>query len=95
MSDTTAGHWHLDRRVPIAMIVAIFMQTAGIVWWASNMDARLEQVEKEQTRRQTQESRLVALEVRLQAISENIVAMRRSLEMLTSDRVDRAYGGPR
>ena len=32
--------WHLDRRVPIAMIFAILCQTVGVVWWAATIDAR-------------------------------------------------------
>jgi hypothetical protein len=29
--------WHLDKRVPIALIATILIQTAGIVWWASGI----------------------------------------------------------
>ena len=34
--------WHLDKRVPIAMIVAIILQVAGAVYWASKMESRIE-----------------------------------------------------
>jgi selenophosphate synthetase-related protein len=34
--------WHLDRRVPIALIVALAVQTSGIVWWAANLSARVD-----------------------------------------------------
>lgn len=33
--------WHLDKRVPVAMIVAIVAQFAGFIWWAATTDARL------------------------------------------------------
>ena len=33
--------WHLDKRVPVAMIVAIVGQFAGFIWWAATTDARL------------------------------------------------------
>ena len=32
--------WHLDKRVPLALIFAILLQTVGIVWWAASIDAR-------------------------------------------------------
>lgn len=32
-----AEPWHLDRRIPIALILAIIGQTAGAVWWASTI----------------------------------------------------------
>jgi hypothetical protein len=29
--------WHLDRKVPITLIVALVAQTAGMVWWAASL----------------------------------------------------------
>lgn len=39
--------WHLDKRVPIALILTVLLQTLSIVWWASNMTARVASVERE------------------------------------------------
>ncbi len=33
--DPAEASWHFDRRIPIALIVTIALQTFGIVWWAS------------------------------------------------------------
>lgn len=33
--------WHLDRRVPIALILALLGQTAGMGWWASSIQATI------------------------------------------------------
>ena len=38
--------WHLDKRVPVAIIFAIIIQSAGGVWWASAMNERMHQVER-------------------------------------------------
>jgi len=43
MTDATPTEWHLDKRVPISFIAALAMQTAGIVWWASHLSARVDQ----------------------------------------------------
>jgi hypothetical protein len=32
--------WHLDKKVPIALIFALLLQTAGIVWWQASLAAR-------------------------------------------------------
>jgi len=32
--------WHLDKKVPLALIVAIVGQTLAAVWWAAGMAAR-------------------------------------------------------
>lgn len=39
--------WHLDKRVPIALIVTIVLQTAGLVWWAASLEGRLMRVERD------------------------------------------------
>ena len=43
--------WHLDKRVPIARIVTIIVQTVGgggaIVWWAAGMSQRVGQIERQ------------------------------------------------
>jgi hypothetical protein len=34
--------WHFDKRVPIALIVAIVVQTVGIVWWAATINSAVD-----------------------------------------------------
>lgn len=43
MTEPTATDWHLDKRVPITLIATLALQTAGIVWWASSLSARVDQ----------------------------------------------------
>ena len=33
------GSWHLDKRVPIALIVTMFVQMAAGIWWASQLNS--------------------------------------------------------
>lgn len=35
--------WHADKRVPLALIFAMAVQTAGIVWWAGTLTSRVQQ----------------------------------------------------
>lgn len=34
--------WHLDRKVPIAIIGSVVMQTSVIIWWASGVEHRIQ-----------------------------------------------------
>lgn len=43
---TEDNKWHLDKKVPIALILAIVGQTAMGVWWASNISTRVDNLEK-------------------------------------------------
>jgi len=38
--------WHLDKRIPIATIVAILGQAVALGWLASSMDGRISALEK-------------------------------------------------
>jgi nitrogen fixation-related uncharacterized protein len=40
--DPAAASWHFDKRVPIALILAIFVQTAGAIWWASSVNSYID-----------------------------------------------------
>jgi len=37
--------WHLDKRVPIALVVLIVSQTAGAIWWASAVNGSIAALE--------------------------------------------------
>lgn len=38
--------WHLDKRVPITLIVSIVLQTCALVWFLSKQDSRIANVEE-------------------------------------------------
>ena len=42
---TDAQGWHLDKKVPIAIMATGFFQTCAIVWWASGIEHRLQAAE--------------------------------------------------
>jgi Tfp pilus assembly protein PilO len=39
--------WHLDKRVNIALIIAIAVQLAGFIWYAAKQDAAMTQLRTE------------------------------------------------
>lgn len=63
MEDPAMGSdWHLDKRVPIALIVTIFLQSMAAVWWAASMQARMDGLESMMLAQASTESRLVRVE---------------------------------
>jgi hypothetical protein len=34
--------WHVGREIPIALIFALIVQTAGWIWWAATQSAKLD-----------------------------------------------------
>lgn len=37
--------WHVDRTIPLALVFMLFVQTAGALWWASNVTSRVQAAE--------------------------------------------------
>ena len=35
------GGWHLDKRVPIALIIALCVQSGGGIWWAAGINMQV------------------------------------------------------
>lgn len=91
--------WHLDKRVPVAIIFALLIQTAGAVWWASAMsssvaalreaDARLEAADVQiRIDANAHETRLRVVEQGATRMETKMEAILESLERL-STQIDR------
>ncbi len=39
------SRWHLDKRVPIALIITMLLQGIGLVWYVSKIDSRVQTLE--------------------------------------------------
>jgi hypothetical protein len=37
--------WHLDKKVPVALIATLAVQTVAIVWWAASLSQRVDALE--------------------------------------------------
>jgi len=64
--------WHLDKKVPLALIVTIIAQTMAIVWWAATASARLDQLERHVNTAAPQAERIIRLETKMDGIAEAI-----------------------
>ena len=58
--------WHLDKRVPISIIIALFVQTIVFVYvgttWKADVDGRIIALEKSEGSRDSHENRITILE---------------------------------
>jgi Tfp pilus assembly protein PilO len=87
MDDETEDNaWHLDKRVPIALIVAIMLQMGGFVYWGARVEARTEALE---TRVQALEGRFEADDAdheRLVRVESLLASVDRRLERMEDSR---------
>ncbi len=81
----TGRRWHLDRRVPIALIMAILIQTAGALTWAGAASERINHLERQVTGDSDLGERAARLE-------EQTDFMRAALERIET-KLDRVIAG--
>lgn len=72
-------HWHLDKRVPIAFILAIVMQTIGAVYWAGVQSERVDAIETQVNRTVLRGERIKAVEVEIKGVRHSLVRIENTL----------------
>lgn len=64
-------HWRIDRHIPIAIVIGLFIQTATWIWWAAAFstatNTRLDAVENRQKSMDQLPERLTRQEERLES----------------------------
>ena len=76
----TEEQWHLDRKVPIGIIIAIVLQTCAILIWATRLDSRVGVLE---TKDPYQDVRIARLEE-----MASKVAVMEERQLMTLQRLD-------
>ena len=76
--------WHLSKSVPITFILAITLQTFGVIWYMSNLDANValnaRDIARHEIRINEMEKQTQELKVLNARIDENIKAIREMME---------------
>ena len=44
--DPAGDDWHLDKRIPVALIMALLIQAGAGLWWAASINARVDVLER-------------------------------------------------
>ncbi len=96
MSMQGDSQWHLDRRVPIALIFTLLMQTVAAVWWAATMSARVDALDRQINALNDNPSRILRVEERQQAISSRLARIE-AIQRRMDSKLDKLLlrGGPR
>mgnify|MGYP005989498795 CR=1 FL=1 len=66
------GAWQLDRKIPVALIITLLVQTAGFAFWVGQLSVRIDQLELQSQRYLTNGDRLTRLEVRIENLIETV-----------------------
>lgn len=72
MSESDDRQWHLDKKVPIALIVTIVGQTVVAAWGASNLWTRVGELERQMQSAAPQFERIIRLETKVDGITGSL-----------------------
>lgn len=76
--------WHLDKKVPIGLIIALMVQTVVITSWGSakfeNYEGRIANLEKSDDAQQTYERRITVLEEKFNYIRDDLAEIKALLQ---------------
>lgn len=74
------AEWHLDKKVPIALILAVLTQSAGFVWAAAKFDARLDSVERQLQASSPHSDRITRMEVKIENVERGVTRIENVLQ---------------
>ena len=69
---TRDERWHLDKRVPLALVFTLVLQTFAIGWWASATSERVSTLERRMDAAAPQADRLTRVEVKIETVQSGI-----------------------
>ncbi len=75
-------HWHLDRKVPLAMIFAILAQTGAGIWWASTISSRVDYAERRLEAMAPQSDRVTRVEVKIEGVQSDVSEIKSDVKSL-------------
>jgi len=78
------GGWSLDRHIPVALLLAIGIQTAGGFWWAATVTADMKALEYRIGKLETNTALTIAQGNQLAAVDAKMSAMQDSFKELKS-----------
>tara|TARA_R110000787_G_scaffold111099_1_gene219984 strand:+ start:557 stop:814 length:258 start_codon:yes stop_codon:yes gene_type:complete len=76
--------WHLSKSVPISLIFAVALQTAGILWYVAALDGNVESnardIARHEVRLMSLEKSVQSLEIVMARMDENVKSIRVMME---------------
>lgn len=69
---TQDHRWHVEKKIPLAMMGMLLLQTFAVGWWASETSARVTNLERRMDAAAPQGDRLTRVEVKIETVQSGI-----------------------
>jgi hypothetical protein len=83
-SDDAGTKWRLDKHIPIALLLAIGMQTAIAIWWAASVSASVAAIQARVDKLETNTALTIAQGNQLAAVDAKLTATQESIREVKS-----------
>lgn len=83
--DNTVEGWHLDKRIPITLIIAIVLQTVAVVWWGARLDQRVTQLELTSSSRAEFSDRITRQETLMESVQDTTRRIETKVDRILDD----------
>lgn len=71
--------WHFDKRIPIALLITLFLQIAAAIVWTTQLNARVYTLEKQAVDTSDFGEKLARIDERLQAVKQYVEDIRQEI----------------
>ncbi len=76
----------IDKKIPIALLFTMFLQTGAAIWWASGISSKVDVLEKSDIRQEIICDKVIRMEVQLEYIRESLDEIKEHLENHLEDK---------
>ena len=83
--------WHLDKRVPVALIVTIMSGFAGGTWWIAEINSRVNHIERMQLQSSGDSGQIIQIKEQLRGIERIVQRLEQYLDNRRTEKTDRQY----
>ena len=80
MAENPDNAWHLDRRVPIALIVTLAMQGSVGIWWMASLGSRVDYLERGVTASSGLSGEIIQIKEQLRGIDRTLTRLEAYLD---------------
>lgn len=74
--------WKIDKHIPVAVIIAMLLQTFAVVWWAAQLEARVQVIELDIRQNTQLIERVSRVEEKVSALKESSLRIEGKLDSL-------------
>lgn len=83
------SEWHLDKKVPIALIFSILFQSGAFLWWGASINERVKSLESTSStatiNAPVQADRLTRVEGKVETVQRDVTEIKQDIKSLLRD----------